>query len=107
MAGAVGAGARSCRRSDLNRLGGERTNGGPQGYEEKRRSLVSGCLCELGRERARLRALLREYSSSPGIKCGWMSHRFIPNPVISYRRGGGEGATKGEEWSEGFVNAAP
>lgn len=46
----------------------------------------------------------REYSSSPGIKCGWMSHRFIPIPVISYLRGAAQGVTKGEERTEGFVN---
>ena len=48
----------------------------------------------------------REYSSSPGIKCRWMSHRFIPIPVISYLRGAAEGATKGEEWPVGVCQRA-
>lgn len=52
--------------------------------------------------RARSSPELRcEYSSSGGIKCRWMSHRFTPIPVISYLRSAAEGATKGEEWVAG------
>lgn len=75
--------------------------GGPRGYEEGRKDRwLDGCLC------SSRGAFLRQYSSSGGIKCRWMSHRFIPIPVISYLRSAAEGATKGEEWSQGFVNAA-
>lgn len=56
------------------------------------------CVCAL------VRAFLRGCLGSPGIKCRWMSHRFIPIPVISYLRGAeGRGGdedstrTKGEE----------
>lgn len=57
---------------------------GTGGIEEKRR-IAERCL--YARESISSRVPLRGYSSSPGIKCGWMSHRFIPIPVISYLRG--------------------
>lgn len=65
---------------------GRRVNRDPQDMSSGEEGRIWRCLCAFWRIGVLVRAPLRGCLGSSGIKCRWMSHRFIPIPVISYLR---------------------
>jgi len=66
---------------------GRRANRNPHDMRSGEEGRLWRCLCAFRFVCVLIFAFLRGCLGPPGIKCRWMSHRFIPIPVISYLRG--------------------